>query len=105
MAKMQSYLKGLAGARARSAGDVQRLTTILQEVQEELHRARMELASCDTLIKKFDQRLDPNHIEPIHATKGRYRKHGSRLELVTYIWYGVRESLSDTTLSESHYLS
>lgn len=77
MRKTPSYLKGLAETRARAAGDVLRYQQVLAEVTASLVNAQAELAACDTLIRKFDERLDPNQVEPIRAWQGRYGKRGA----------------------------
>jgi len=63
--KVRSYLKGLAENRARAAGDVVRLEALAAQVAKELAEARMDVESCDRLIKKYDSRLRPELIEPI----------------------------------------
>ena len=49
--KVRSYLKGLAENRARAAGDVVRLEAMAAQVAKELAEARMDVESCDRLIK------------------------------------------------------
>lgn len=82
MRKTPSYLKGLAETRARAAADVLRYKQILDEVTASLARAQAELASCDTLIRKFDARLDPQQIDPVAGWQGRYGKRGALREAV-----------------------
>jgi hypothetical protein len=82
MRKTPSYLKGLAETRARVAGDVIRYQKILVEVTRALADSQIELASCDRLIRKFDNRLNPELINPIHAWKGRYGKRGQLLTAI-----------------------
>lgn len=65
MKKTPSYLKGLAETRARLAGDVARHERLLGEISERLGQARRELEACDLLIRRFDERLDPQKIAPI----------------------------------------
>ena len=67
MRKTPSYLKGLAETRARAAGDVERLGRLHATVSASLETAQAELAACDRLIQKFDARLDPRRIKPIHV--------------------------------------
>jgi len=67
-----SYLKGLAETRARADADVLRLQKIYGEIAEKLAEAAAERDSCDCLILKYDDRLDPNRIAPIQSWKGRY---------------------------------
>jgi hypothetical protein len=74
MRKTPSYLKGLAETRARAAGDAQRFKKLHEEIGEKLARAEHDLAACDRLIQRFDARLDPGLIDPIHAWQGRYGK-------------------------------
>lgn len=102
MKKTPSYLKGLAETRARVAAEVRRHTdfsgAVVRELDEprvqtqrlaalsdsatrRLAAAKEELAACDRLIVKFDERLDPTLIEPIRAWKGRYGDRG-RLKAV-----------------------
>lgn len=81
MRKTSSYLKGLAETRARTAGDVERLTRIHDEISQQIASAQAELAACDRLIVKFDQRLNPGLIKPIHEHR-RYGKHGALLQTV-----------------------
>lgn len=76
MRKTPSYLKGLAETRARVAADVQRYQRLQSEINLALDNARAELGACDRLIRKFDERLNPELIQPIKATKGRYGPRG-----------------------------
>lgn len=97
MRKTPSYLKGLAEFHARAAGAVlrneQRITeleTLLAQLEADLERyrglhnvvcrrladAKADLESSDRLIRKFDGRLNPDEIEPIRASKGRYGAYG-----------------------------
>ncbi len=72
--RVRSYLKGLAENRARAAGDVVRLEAMTLQVAKELAEARMDVESCDRLIKKYDSRLRPELIGPIrewHHHKGK----------------------------------
>ena len=73
MRKTPSYLKGLAETRARVSAEVLRYAQILNEISQALEKSRAELTACDTLIKKFDDRLDPRLIEPIKAWKFGWR--------------------------------
>lgn len=82
MRKTPSYLKGLAETRARADADVQRLQKIHDEVAEKLAEAQAERDSCDRLIRKYDERLDPNLIAPIRAQKGRYGEHGQLTRII-----------------------
>ena len=80
MRKTPSYLKGLAETRARAARDVHCYQQLVDELQIRLAQAQAELAACDTLIRKFDGRLDPDQIEPVNGWKGRYGKRGALKE-------------------------
>lgn len=82
MRKTPSYLKGLAETRARAAADVLRYKQLINEIMGSLAKAQAELEACDTLIKKFDERLDPALIEPVLHWKGRYGKRGALREAV-----------------------
>lgn len=82
MRKTPSYLKGLAETRARAAADVLRYRQVIEEVMASLAQAQAELTACDTLIKKFDDRLDPTQVEPINHWKGRYGKRGALREAI-----------------------
>lgn len=77
MQKTPSYLKGLAETRARAAADVLRYKQVLKEVKASLDQAEAEVEACDMLIRKFDERLDPSQIEPIHHWEGRYGRRGA----------------------------
>lgn len=77
MRKTPSYLKGLAETRARAARDVQCYRQLVDELQTRLAQAQAELVACDTLIRKFDDRLDPGLIEPVCHWQGRYGKRGA----------------------------
>ncbi len=98
MKKIPSYLKGLAERRARVAADLARYQRVKGEVEGELNKARKlvtryeqslvtlekrikeaeaVMASSDCLIRDFDERLDPEAIEPIQAWRGRYGRRGS----------------------------
>ena len=82
MRKTPSYLKGLAETRARASADVSRYQRLYEEIGQALEKAKAELVACDTLIRKFDERLNPELIEPIKAWKGRYGKRGARKEAI-----------------------
>jgi hypothetical protein len=69
MKKVPSYLKGLAEERARAAAEAQRLDRVLADVTARLAEAKLNVAACDRLIRKFDPRLDPTTIPPIRAHK------------------------------------
>ncbi len=75
--KTPTYLKCLAETRARVDADVRRLQKIHDEIAEKLTEAKTERDSCDCLIRKYDERLDPNVITPIQAWKGRYGPRGA----------------------------
>ena len=79
MRKTPSYLKGLAETRARAAADILRYKQVIDEIMVSLAKAQAELEACDTLIKKFDDRLDPTQVEPINHWQGRYGKRGALL--------------------------
>jgi hypothetical protein len=84
-AQTPSYLKGLAETRARAARAAQRFDEIYEEIGQKLAKAERALAACDCLIQKFDERLNPGLIQPIHGWKGRYGKRGPLLEEVKRI--------------------
>jgi hypothetical protein len=77
MRKTPSYLKGLAETRARVAAEVLRYRKLQDEIGVALATAQAELDACDRLIRKFDERLNPDLIEPIKAWKGRYGARGN----------------------------
>jgi hypothetical protein len=76
MRRTPSYLKGLAETRARLAGDIERYERTMHDLQVLIDKVRLEKDACDTLIKKFDQRLDPGLIEPIRQHNPRYGTRG-----------------------------
>lgn len=88
MRKIPAYLKGLAETRARAHGYWLRLKKIHDEVAQKLREAEALMASCDRLIRTFDNRLDPTLVEPIKAYKGRYGKHGALTEAVKRYIHG-----------------
>lgn len=113
MKKVHSYLKGLAETRARAHGEVERNEALLAELDESLdaaekalarvqelrqktaarlEQAKAELNACDTLIRKYDKRIDPSRIEPIHEWRGRYGKRGALQE---YVEQALRDALPD----------
>ena len=89
MRKTPSYLKGLAETRARAAGDVQRFKKLYDEIGQKLAKAERDMAACDLLIQRFDERLDPGLIQPINGWQGRYGKRGALVEAVRKIIEGV----------------
>lgn len=82
MKKVPSYLKGLAETRARADAEALRLQKLVAEVTERMTEAQKTRDSCDRLIRKFDERLNPNLIEPIQAWKGRYGPRGALRESI-----------------------
>lgn len=85
MQKTPSYLKGLAENRARAAAEVTRYARLLNEIQSRLSVAQADLVACDQLIRRFDARLNPNDIAPIHGWKGRYGKRGDLIQAIQRI--------------------
>jgi hypothetical protein len=67
--KTPSYLKGLVEDRARAAGEVIYYEKTAQDVAESLDKARHALNALDTVIRRFDAGLSPEHIQPIAAWK------------------------------------
>jgi hypothetical protein len=95
--KITSYLRGLTETRAYAAGEVERYQRILAEVQEYLAAAQMDLAACDRLIKKYDGRLDPTRIEPVHANR-RYGGYGKLRQAIIEILGDASPGELSTTL-------
>ena len=62
--------------------DLARYQKMHARVSKQLEGAKSDLESCDRLIRKFDDRLDPEDIEPIRAHKGRYGGHGQLRETI-----------------------
>lgn len=97
MRKTPSYLKGLAETRARVAAEVQRLQQFYDEIGQSLGKARTELEACDLLIRKYDERLNPELIEPIKAWKGRYGARGALKTAIVRILKDCHPSAVSTT--------
>ncbi len=97
MRKTPSYLKGLAETRARAAADVLRYRQVIDEIMVSLTKAQAELDACDTLIKKFDERLDPTQVEPINHWKGRYGKRGALREAILVLLQERAPAAATTT--------
>lgn len=95
--KIISYLRGLTETRAYAAGEIERYQRILAELQEHLAAAQMDLAACDRLIKKYDGRLDPTQIEPVHA-KRRHGGHGKLRQAIIEILGDASPGELSTTL-------
>lgn len=76
MRRIPSYLKGLGETRARAAGEVARCKALIDQISQDMARAQADVDSCDRLIRRYDERLDPNLIRPIRAWQGRYGKRG-----------------------------
>jgi hypothetical protein len=83
--KVRSYLKGLAENRARAAGDIARLEAMAAQVATALAEARLDLESCDRLIKKYDPRLRPERIEPVREWRHHKGKRGDLRKLLVEI--------------------
>lgn len=100
MRKTPSYLKGLAETRARAAGEVARYSAIIEEVRHQLAASQAELEACDRLIRRFDERLVPEEIEPIQAWQGRFGKRGALREaLVRYVKEAYPNAISTTEIA------
>lgn len=98
MRKVPSYLKGLAETRARADAEALRLQNLIMEITERLAEVKKTRDSCDCLIRKFDERLNPALIPPIRAWKGRY---GPRGAMQASIERQLREAApSELTTSE-----
>lgn len=96
MRKTPSYLKGLAETHGRALADVERLERLQKEVAERLAQAREELNASGILIKKFDARLDPSRIPPVHHWQGRYGKRGALAGAIERI---LQEAAPDEVLT------
>ncbi len=100
MRKVPSYLKGLAETRARAAGDVSRLKALHDEVGGRLAKAQAELESCDVLIRKFDERLNPTLIGAVRPRKTRFGKPGAlRDAIIAYLKERAPAEVSTSELS------
>jgi hypothetical protein len=114
MRKTPSYLKGLAETRARADGEVGRLQRLLDELGPKLAEAQRiqglhkEISAwqaeavtkrdaCDTLIRSYDDRLDPVQIAPIRATKARYGKRGTLKKTISQVLQKVAPAEVTTT--------
>lgn len=99
MRKTPSYLKGLAETRARVAGDIRRYEQLFSDISQALEKAKAELAACDTLIRRFDERLNPELIEPIKAWKGHYGKRGAlKASIIRILKERAPDSITTTEL-------
>lgn len=83
--KVRSYLKGLAENRARAAGDIERLEAMAAQVTSALVEARLDLESCDRLIRKYDPRLRPERIAPVREWRHHKGKRGDLRQLLIEI--------------------
>jgi hypothetical protein len=99
MQKTPSYLKGLAETRARAAGEVERYSALLTELQAKLDQSRAELEACDRLIQRFDVRLDPSQIQTIHAWQGRYGPRGELQRTVLKMLQDAYPAAVTTTMA------
>ena len=120
MKKTPSYLKGLAETHARAAGEAIRCRRLHADICRELDiaerqaarlralvaanssrvaAAEAELAACDRLIRKFDERLDPT---PEHTAKeapketqaSRFRFSSMALKTVVSVLVRIGSSLA-----------
>jgi hypothetical protein len=82
--KVPSFLAGLVDSRARADGQIRRLTTILDEVQEKLATATRHRDACDRLLTEAWAALDAGQIDPINGWLGRYGKRGALLDAVQH---------------------
>lgn len=96
MPRRPAYLKGLATTRARAAGDAERLRALIAELEEHLAERQAEIAACDRLIRKFDERLEPAKIQP---TRG-HNRYGRRGELTQAILEHLRKAAGEVTTIE-----
>jgi hypothetical protein len=75
--KVPAYLRGLVENRARSDGQIQRLTAMLEDLQKELKHAHAVRDSCDALLSSRFASLDRNVVNAIQGWRGRYGKRGA----------------------------
>ena len=95
MRNTPSTLKWLAETRARHAYDLEQTERIAADVSTRLESLRADLAALDQSIRIYDPTINPNAIEPVHGTKGRYGKHGA-----------LREAIKDILMAHApHWLS
>lgn len=94
--KTPSYLKGLAGNRARLASELQRLESLSADVAQALGAVRADLDACDRMIRLFDERLDPNEIKPITEWRHHRGKRGDLKALILEILQSAAPEPVDT---------
>lgn len=82
MRKVPSCLKGLAETRAPTAGDIEHLLKLKTLLEERLAEVQKMLSPCDALIRKFDERLDPNNVEAIRARNRRCIRRSRNAKIV-----------------------
>ena len=77
MKNTPSTLKWLAEARARRAYDLEQTERIAADVCARMEHLRADLAALDHSIRIYDPAINPDAIQPVQGTKGRYGKHGA----------------------------
>jgi hypothetical protein len=70
-------MKGLVETRARADAECLRLSCLIESLTTKLAKATGERDSCDQLITRLNNQIQPAQIEPINAWQGRYGKRGS----------------------------
>jgi hypothetical protein len=66
----------LAVTRARAHGGLIRLLRLSEDIARQMDETVGVMASCDKLIRLFDNSLDPELIPPIKSWKGHYGQRG-----------------------------
>jgi hypothetical protein len=77
MKRVPSYLKGLVATRGRADALVQRLESVLEEINVQVDKARREREACYSLIRAYSSELDPTSILAVRAWRGTYGPRGA----------------------------
>ena len=77
MQKLSPLMKGLVETRARADAECLRLSLLIENLTTQLAKATSERNSCDQLISRINNQIQPSQIEPINAWQNRYGKRGT----------------------------
>jgi hypothetical protein len=78
MKRTPSFIMGLGAARARAAGDVERLQALVERVTQELASAQADLVALDRVIRRADSTIDPTEVRAVRPLKVPNKDKGKR---------------------------
>jgi len=99
--RLSPLMKGLVETRARADAECFRLSLLIESLTLKLTKTQAERDSCDQLISRINNQIQPDQIEPVNAWQGRYGKRGAfRQAILKAITLAYPNPISTTEIAQ-----